>query len=152
MNILIADDNLQKQRILRKCIDDNFNQTDITQTFSFTTTVKALTSSIHFDVILLDMTMPNYDSREPMNNDGKMRTLAGHDVITKMAYRGIKTPTIIVTQFEVFGRHSSLKPIEEIAKELIDNYPDIVKGYVLFDLQSEIWKTELIRKIKDFLL
>ncbi|EET9688156.1 TPA: response regulator [Escherichia coli] len=149
MKILIADDNIQKQRVLRTCIEENFVSSDITQTFSFTTTIKALTSSVKFDIILLDMTMPNYDSKEPMNNDGKMRTLAGQDVITKMAYRGITTPTIIVTQFEVFGRHSSLKPISEIAQELIASYPNIVKGYVLFDLQSELWKTDLIKKITE---
>ncbi|KAB7669749.1 response regulator transcription factor [Plesiomonas shigelloides] len=149
MKLLIADDNLQKQQSLKKCIESFFPNTEITQTFSFKTTIQELISSKCFDIILLDMTMPNYDSKEPMANDGKMRTLAGQDVVTKMAYRGVKTPTIIVTQFEVFGRNSNLKPISEIAQELIDCYPDIVKGYVLFDMQSELWKAELIKKITE---
>ncbi|WP_261138514.1 response regulator [Serratia quinivorans] len=142
MNILIADDSNQKQIIIREFISTEYPSAEITQTYSFSSTINKINSH-EYRILLLDMTMPTYEVEEKSKPDNKMRTLAGKDVITKMAYRKKLIPTIIVTQFDVFGRHNHLSSIKDIAEELIHTYPDIVKGYVLFDLQSESWKKDL---------
>ncbi|EKN6076500.1 response regulator, partial [Yersinia enterocolitica] len=142
MNILIADDSLQKQELLKELIIDEYPNGVIFQTDSFNSTFKEIKSRL-FDLILLDMTMPTFEQNKRGSSEGKVRTLAGKDIISKMVYRNIITPTILVTQFEVFGRHNHLISIKEMADELMINYPEIVRGCILFDFQSDIWKKEI---------
>ncbi|WP_251265578.1 hypothetical protein, partial [Enterobacter hormaechei] len=69
--------------------------------------------------------------------------LAGKEIISSMAYRKLYSPVILVTQFEVFGRHNQLTSIDDIFDEINGLYPDIIKGSVLFDFQSDSWKSKL---------
>lgn len=148
MRILIADDSNDKQEMIYSFIRNKYPISEVIQTYSFNSTrEKILTSS--FSLILLDMTMPSFDPNDKNTGFGESRNrpLAGKDIISSMAYREINTPVIIVTQFEVFGRHNQLTSIDDVFEEINGLYPNIVKGTVLFDFQSESWKTKLDKLI-----
>ncbi|WP_337167163.1 hypothetical protein [Vibrio parahaemolyticus] len=147
MKILIADDLEDKQLALKAVIDENFEDIDVVQTYAFNSTLRKVMSD-DIDLILLDMTMPTYEKENIQFSSNSLRTLAGKDLISKLSYRNIEVPIIIVTAFEVFGRHDSIEHINTILDELIEDYPDLVKGGVLFDVQSDSWKSDLVKKIK----
>ena len=147
MVILIADDLEDKQFALKRVINEHFKGAEIIQTYALNSTLKKIMQE-RVDLILLDMTMPTYENEDLQLPTNALRTLAGKDLISKMAYRGIMVPTIIVTAFEVFGRHDSIENINSILDELQRDYPNIVKGGVLFDVQSDSWKLDLVKKIK----
>jgi DNA-binding response OmpR family regulator len=146
MKILIAEDNDDKASALRNFIENNFSNIFIDH-------AKALNTAFHkirtnaYDLILLDMTMPSFENIDNADIDVTLKTLAGKDLINKMAYRKISAPIIIVTAFELFGRHDNIEHINSIASELKSMHPDIVKGCVIFDVQSNNWKAELLKEI-----
>lgn len=151
MNFLIADDREEKQEALSLFMKEIYSSCNIVQTYAYNTTFEQIRKN-KFDLIFLDMTMPSFDAKSgKKEHDRSLRTLAGRDIIIKMAYRKIKIPTLIVTQFEVFGRHNQITPIEEITNELMEQYPDIVYGCVLFDFQSDSWKSQLNNEISKVL-
>ncbi|MEQ9941511.1 hypothetical protein ABRP58_05565 [Pectobacterium aroidearum] len=147
--VLIADDQQEKQRSLKEFLEQNFNNYISDSSYSFRGTREKIINN-KYSLILLDMTMPSSDNKTHSDfvSDGKGRALAGRDIIQTMHYRMMETPVIIVTQFDVFGRHNQLTSIEDIASDLLSNYPTIVKGYVLWDYQSENWKGVLLNLIK----
>lgn len=147
MKILIADDNSEKQSNLKSTILDNFNDIQIVQSWAMNTTFSEI-KTCSYDLILLDMTMPSYASNSKSSHE--LRTLAGRDLILKLAYRKISVPIIIVTAFEVFGRHESIEHINSISGDLINEYPELVKGYIIYDFQSDSWKSSLIKEIKKY--
>ncbi|ELF1048475.1 hypothetical protein RM768_003474 [Enterobacter asburiae] len=144
MKILIADDNIYKQDILNAYIKNKFPDADISQSYSFNSTRKQIFENV-FSLILLDMTMPTFDSNDKSAtvSESRNRPLAGKEIISSMAYRKLYSPVILVTQFEVFGRHNQLTSIDDIFDEINGLYPDIIKGSVLFDFQSDSWKSKL---------
>jgi CheY-like chemotaxis protein len=148
MKILVADDQDSKQESLTEFIVSNFKDTEIDHSYSFKGTRDKIIKN-RYDLVLLDMTMPSFDSQPDKDNivDGKNRALAGKDIIQTMAYRQIIYNVIIVTQFDVFGRHYQMTSIDEIIEPLVSDYPEIVKGYVLWDYQSDTWKTKLLNMI-----
>ncbi|WP_275234883.1 hypothetical protein [Pantoea ananatis] len=148
MKVLIADDQDSKQESLNDFMTSNYSNIIIDKSYSFKgTRDKIIRNS--FDLILLDMTMPSFDSQPDKDNivDGKNRALAGKDIIQTMVYRQIISNVIIVTQFDVFGRHYQMTSIDEIIEPLVKDYPDIVKGYVLWDYQSDSWQANLLNII-----
>ncbi|MFQ2197038.1 response regulator [Aeromonas hydrophila] len=146
MRILIAEDNDDKATALCCFIKDNFEHVLIEH-------AKALNTAFHkiknhsYDLILLDMTMPSFENFDNSDIDVTLKTLAGKDLINKLAYRKILTPVIIVTAFELFGRNDNIEHINSIASELKTIHPDIVKGCVIFDVQSNNWKAALLKEI-----
>lgn len=147
--ILIADDQQEKQRSLKEFLEHNFSDYITDSSYSFRSTREKIINN-NYSLILLDMTMPSSDSKTHSDfvSDGKGRALAGKDIIQTMHYRKTEIPVIIVTQFDVFGRHNQLTSIEDIASDLLSNYPSIVKGYILWDYQGETWKDVLLNLIK----
>ncbi|HIF9452676.1 TPA: response regulator [Photobacterium damselae] len=148
MKFLIADDNIEKQDAIKSFILRNFPQSEIMQTYAFNSTFDILRKN-SIDFMFLDMTMPTYDNHEGSQIDKSLRTLAGKDLISKLAYRNMKVKTAIVTQFEVFGRHDQITPIESIYHDLQKKHPDIVLGCVVFDFQSESWEAQLLKIVRD---
>lgn len=150
MDILIADDQAEKHRTLKAFLEEHFNSYVIDHSYSFKSTRDKIISQ-KYDIILLDMTMPSFDSKQNVESisEVKKRALAGRDIVQTMNYRCIQSSVIIVTQFDVFGRHNQLTSIEEIATDLILTYPNLVKGYVLWDYQGDSWKDTLKKLIEE---
>ncbi|MDV2962477.1 response regulator [Shewanella algae] len=141
MKILIAEDDNFKMKTLEDFFVSDFEGVSITITKSKQETIRSI-SEHNYDLILLDMTMPSYEGESEMER-GELRPLAGSDIISRMAYRKTFIPTIVVTQFEVFGRGSGISQIDKVMAELKEKFPEIVKGHVLFNLQSSTWRNEL---------
>jgi CheY-like chemotaxis protein len=150
MEILIADDQSEKHRTIEEFLNESFQSCSIDHSYSFKSTRDKIISK-KYDIILLDMTMPSFDSKQNVEimSEVKKRALAGRDIVQTMNYRCINSHVIIVTQFDVFGRHNQLTSIEEIATDLIHTYPNLVKGYILWDYQGDSWKDSLKKLIED---
>ncbi|TCI04924.1 response regulator [Corallincola luteus] len=145
LNFLIADDNYEKRQDLSDLVSENFVECNIDFSESFNSTSKMLREQT-YDLVLLDMSMPSFDPRDGKSKS-PVKALAGKDLMLKMRYRGISFPVIVVTQFDIFGRHSDAVGIDKLVDDLRDDFPDNFIGCVFYNTQSKSWKQELLDMI-----
>lgn len=149
ISILIADDDHDKSCDLAQLMNDNYDSLSIDYSISFNSTSKKLKANC-YDLILLDMSMPSFDPK-PGRSKASVKALAGKDIMLKMRYRGILAPVIVVTQFDVFGRHSDSVELDKLIYDLRLDFPENFRGCVFYNTQSASWKTELIDIIEGIL-
>ena len=92
-----------------------------------------------FDLVLLDMSLPTFN----INDTENFKSFGGLDFLDEMKRKQIKTPTIIVTQYEVFGEGDSVKSSAQISEECkikYENYKDII----IFSSSENSWREKLL--------
>lgn len=148
LKILVADDNQEKTKYVMEALISVADPSDIDISISYNGTTKLLKKN-NYDLLILDMTMPNFDPVD--NSSPTLKPLAGKDVLAKLHYRKIKIPVIILTQFDVFGRLSDVIGLEDLKEDLKSSFPNNFKGCVFYDPQSSTWSNELIHLVKEVL-
>lgn len=146
MNILIIEDDQNKRNQILEFIKKILKVDSITSKYSFKSGLKEIVKN-KYDLILLDMSMPTFDitTSEP---GGKPLPFAGKEILRQMKRRNIKTPTIVVTQFEKFGDYETTLNLEELKHTLEEEYNGIYKGTVYYNPASSSWRTDLKDKLK----
>ena len=104
---------------------------------SYHSGMKALLQS-HFDLLLLDMTLPNFDD-SGYDSGGRPLPMAGRDILFTMNRKKIKCRTVVITQYESFDEMS----LEDLDKGLKEKFSDIYAGYVQYNATQDGWKTML---------
>ena len=95
-----------------------------------------------FDLIILDMSLPLFDKAESSN----FNPFGGIKFLKEMKRKRIEIPTIIVTQYEIFGEGESRKTSEMTdiqCKEGFNNY----YGLVIYSSINNKWKERLLKMI-----
>lgn len=149
VDILLADDSQEKIKYVKEILDANIEYDTLDISNSYNSTTKAIKKKI-YDLIILDMSMPTFDPVKGRTN-ATPRPLAGKDIMSKLHYRSINIPVVILTQFDVFGRLSDAVGLEDLTNDLSDSFPDNFKGCVFYDPQSSLWSNELVTVIKGIL-
>lgn len=137
MRILIVEDNQNKQDNIMKYLQNRFSDAS----FGFAKSYSSAISKIYehkWDLLILDMTLPTYDISNS-EGGGEKKPEAGKEIMRRMNNRKIFTPTIIITQFDVFGdRQVSLKSLNEQFRQ---KYNHIWRGTVSYDKSN--WQSSL---------
>lgn len=146
MNILVIEDTSEKRGKLVNFLNKRLPHACIDEAESYNGGVnKVLTKQ--FDLILLDMSMPTFDC-DSGQCSGRMRALAGRDVISKMKRRNKTYPVVVVTRFDVFGIREKMITLAELDNQLKVDFPQIYKGSVFFENSSNSWIHELESTLK----
>lgn len=147
MKILIVEDDLDKQKDIIGVIREKYNDSLFNIAASLTSGLQKLIFDDNVDLILLDMSMPNFESTEEEPSNGAPESFAGLEFLEQMALRGIETPVVIITQFVTFGKGANLKKFETLKEKIELEYPDIVLGMLRYS-QSSKWNSELLSIIE----
>ncbi|KAB7687912.1 response regulator [Plesiomonas shigelloides] len=142
LKILLADDSPEKTTYIKEALDKNISYESLDITKSYKSTMLAIKNNV-YDLLILDMSMPTFESQ----NDKTVltpRPLAGKDVLSKLHYRNVKIPVIVLTQFDVFGRLVDAIGLNDLTEDLSKSFPNNFKGCVFYDPQSSKWVTELM--------
>lgn len=149
MKILFIEDHPLKQSHINKYIKESIPNSTIDTRNSYISGLKELiTNSEDYDVLLLDISMPNYDISSS-DSGGDWMPLAGKKILKEMYLREIKTRAIVVT---MHGSFDDGTKISELDKELKSEFAENYIGYVYYSQIDEDWKgnlSELLNKIKD---
>jgi CheY-like chemotaxis protein len=145
--ILIADDNKEKLSNIEEFLKGEFQDINMDFAFSYNSTTKKLKSG-DYELLILDMSMPTFDLNDK-GSTGVVRPLAGKDIMGKLQYREVNIPVIIITQFDVFGRHSDTVDLNDLIDDLYSSFPENFKGCVFYDPSSNQWCHDLSSKIKE---
>ncbi|CVH23266.1 MULTISPECIES: response regulator [Serratia] len=142
IKILLADDSPEKITYIKEALDKNIIYDSLDITKSYKSTMMAIKDNT-YDLLILDMSMPTFESRD----DKTMltpRPLAGKDILSKLHYRKVKLPVIVLTQFDVFGRLVDAIGLSDLTEDLSKSFPNNFKGCVFYDPQSSKWVNELV--------
>jgi FOG: CheY-like receiver len=146
--ILIIEDNKTKLERLKDFCVNNYSGMDIVEVVSYK---YAQQEVVHrgndYDIILLDVSMPNYDQKEE-ENGGQPKPLAGMSILRYMLLAGVDTKVIVVTMYENFVDGVKIKQLDSNFKK---QYPDIYEGYVYYSHKNNDWKKSL-KKLMDNVL
>ena len=94
------------------------------------------------DVVLLDMSLPMFDLSEAKN----FEPFGGLIFLEEMKRKGALNPTIIITQYEIFGEgpaQRTSKEIDDLCKEKFPNYV----GLIVYSSSNNDWKEQLVKML-----
>ncbi len=148
MKILIIEDDQNKLRQIKECLNEYFSTISIAEKYSYNTGLNALINS-DYDLLILDMSMPTFDIT-PFETGGRPRIFGGKEILRQMKRKKINTPAIILTQFEKFGEKGKSISLKEVCKELECTYQNNYKGCVYYNAAQNNWRVELIKAIEKF--
>jgi len=148
MNILlIEDDEIKAENILNFLNKEQKNQSKLFWKKSWQGGLIEILDNNIYDIILLDMSMPRYDS-EICDSNEEFETFAGRELMKEMKRKKIFTPVCVVTAFDIFGKDEYKLNAEELNVELTNEFKNFYLGMISFSTSLVNWKDELLQVIE----
>jgi CheY-like chemotaxis protein len=141
MKLLIVEDDDNKRFQLCQFVQSSFEGTEILQAKSLQSAIRQVRSSVP-DIVLLDMTLPNYDPG-PDEPGGQTHNFGGREFLRQLERFDISVPVIVVTQFERFGRGKQTIGLSELDDELRAEHGDNYRSSVYYHAAIHGWEEEL---------
>jgi CheY-like chemotaxis protein len=142
MRVLIVEDDENKSRELVSFVASVIPAADSKVRRSLQSGVRTLRSQI-FDLVLLDMTLPNYDAGPDEPGGGTIHSFGGKKFLQQMDRFEIDTPVVVVTQFEAFIGSRFSMDIAELNVQLAAEFPSIYRGIVYYHASLDDWRKDL---------
>lgn len=141
MKILFIEDNPQKLKQVVDFLEHEYSGVEMTIRKSYNSGLRELIKDESYSLILLDMSLPNYDI-EPGESGGDFEKFAGKFLLNEMYRRDIKSNVLIITMYLNYVD-------EEFNTELKDYFPNYL-GVVYFNVKEpDGWKNELKSRIEN---
>ena len=135
MRVLLIEDNEHKKNLLYSFVGEEFYDIEMILRKSYNSGLRELIQNDDYSLILLDMSLPNYDI-VPGESGGDSESLAGKYLLNEMYRRDINIKVVIVTMYRDYVD-------EEFNSGLRENFPNYL-GVIYFNLDDpDSWKNEL---------
>jgi CheY-like chemotaxis protein len=142
MKILIVEDQQEKSADLIKFFEQWISKSlEINVRQSLSSGLKQVVLDSNYDLIVLDMSMPNFDPSEDDPSGGTPESFAGKEFLAQMKLRNIKIPVVVVTQYATFARGQIT--LEELDSFFKSSYAQVYLGSVYYSSASDTWKKAL---------
>lgn len=145
MKILFIEDHPLKQAQINKFILENISDVEVEMRNSYISGLKELIRNHNdYDVLLLDISMPNYDISSE-DSGGDWMPLAGKKILKEIYLRDIPIKAIVITMHGSFDDGTKITELDStLTSEFSDNYI----GYVYYSQINEDWKGKLSHLLK----
>lgn len=146
MKILLVEDDKHK-------IDDIIGFIDTLKKGIMVDTARSVESGVQsavdsqYDLILLDMTIPNFDITEK-SDGGKSYKNGGEIIVKELLDEEVEFCCAVITQYETFNNETIDQISQRISQLCGDNY----LGYVKYSTNTESWRQglkELIEHVEN---
>lgn len=149
MKILIVEDEFDKREKIKTHIHQILGEMAvIVECESLRSGLSKIVVEGGFDLILLDMSMPNFDISDDATDGGKPESFAGREIMAQMKLRGICTPVIVITQYRSFEKGTVT--LDGLLEQFKEKYSDFFMGAIYYNSAIEGWKKELTYYIDRF--
>lgn len=142
MRILVVEDDENKSKQLERFVRDTFAGAELRSTRSLQSGVRRIRTE-PFDLVLLDMTLPNYEAGPDEPGGGTTHSFGGREFLKQMERFDIATPVVVVTQFETFGKPPQSLNLEELDAQLSREHGSIYRGAVYYHASIHGWRDAL---------
>lgn len=144
MKILLIEDDEEKCRIISDFVREEFQNVELETARSFNSGLRAVIKGAKsYSVVLLDMSMPNYDISIDEPGGGTPESFAGSDLLSQMKLRGIQTPTIVVTMFDKFGDEPNRMSLPQLIANLDAQFRPTFRGLTYYNPAEDGWRSSL---------
>lgn len=152
MKILVIEDQEDKSRDIEQFCEYFFNKIDFIHfKRSLRSGLKAALSDVKYDLIFLDMSMPNFDPSEDDPLGGTPESFAGNELLAQLKFRKVTIPVVIVTQYQTFNEGKV--DLKSLNNELMKEYLGFYMGIVYYSSADKDWQANLkkilIENLKD---
>ena len=137
MRILLVEDDKHKMNDIITYLDTFKKKIDVETASSVESGVQSAVDN-PYDLILLDMTIPNFDITEK-SDGGKSYKNGGEIVVKELLDEEVDFRCAIITQYETFNNETIDQISQRISKLCQDNY----FGYVKYSTDNDAWKGKL---------
>ncbi|WP_439694596.1 response regulator [Mucilaginibacter sp. AW1-7] len=141
MRILLIEDDPKKLKALMEYVDAEYPQHELETRMSYQSGLKAILTN-KFQLILLDMQLPNYDIKS--GEDGyKHRAVAGKDILREIKRKNINCKVIIITQYDSFTENGRISSLQEWRNAFTKEFPNHYLEIVFYKPGLSAWKNRL---------
>jgi len=151
MKILFIEDDDEKRDKINTYLNNIFDNLKIVDKKSYHSGLRTLVKKEKYDIVLMDMSMPNFDVISDESEGGTPESFAGRKLLEQMKFRFIDYPVIVITQFESFGEHVEKLSFKELNEELEAKFRPFYKGMVYYHSSESDWKENLEKEINKIL-
>lgn len=139
---LVEDDN-QKSDLITDHLMESLDDINIWRFSNYHSGLSAILKKSP-DLILLDMTLPNFgDIRS-----GKKREFGGYEIMRKLKLREHSFSAIVITQYENFEDSNLRKSYSEMTSMCTSEFKANFLGSVRYSSVNQHWKSDLIKLIR----
>ncbi|MDO8653177.1 MAG: hypothetical protein Q7R66_13410 [Undibacterium sp.] len=143
MKILLIEDDEEKTEKILDFIEEKYPSTKVEVARSFNAGLRAIIKASSSDILLLDMSMPNFNTTDEDPSGGAPEHFAGREILAQMKLRGIQIPTIVITMFDLFGENPDKISFSQLEQQLRTMYAPTFLGMVYYNSGQEGWKNSL---------
>jgi CheY-like chemotaxis protein len=137
INLLVVEDNKSKIESIEELVNDLTPTVTVTYVLTPSEAIKNL-RKINYDFLILDMSLPAYS--EETHSIG---SLSGKQILQTMKHKRISVPTVILTQWDVFGHHDNTISLDILTSELMQNFSGFLLDVIFWDSSSDLWKKDI---------
>lgn len=145
-HVLLVEDDENKRNQVLTLMATWFPSVEVSTAASLMSGVRAAKSRTP-DLVLLDMTLPNFDLDDGETGGG-MHAFGGVEFLKQVRRLRLDTKVIVVTQFETFGQPPNVKDLPELDAEMRANFGPVYRGAVYYHASIEDWSERLADMIK----
>lgn len=139
MKILFIEDDDDKYKNVASKIQENHKNVEIERAKSLNGGLRSIIRSGPYNLLLLDMTMPNYDVTAQDPTGGTPEGFAGREIMMQMKLRGVSVPTVVITMFESYGELTKKISAKELDEELKVAFAPMYLGMVYYNSAQDEW-------------
>jgi CheY-like chemotaxis protein len=147
MRLLLVEDDDNKQKQVLELLQATYPKLQVEVAGSLISALRSV-KRLRPEIVLLDMTLPNYDIVEGESGGG-LHAFGGEEFLRQTRRFGISTAVIVITQFETFGDPPHDKGFIQLDAELKSSFPDMYHGAVYYHASIYDWTSELLRLLKE---
>lgn len=142
MKILLVEDDEHKMNDIILYLKTTMKDVNIDTAYSIASGVETAINNL-YDLVLLDMTIPNFDITET-SDGGKSYKNGGEIIVKELLDEEIDFRCAIITQYETFNNET----IDQIGLRMKVLCGDNYYGYVKYSTSDNSWKDSLKKLIE----
>ena len=145
MTILLVEDEIRKEASITNYLQDILQNSTISIAKSVTSAIICVRQH-KYDFIILDMSLPLFDSTDLSHSDNnEFDTFGGNAVLDEIDRLQLPCKVVLITAFDTLGDGENQISLSEVTIKLKEDYPDNYVGSVFYNVSSLTWKQELNR-------
>jgi len=148
MRVLLIEDDKNKLKHISAYLRTAFPDIELIERSSYQSGLETIMCE-SVDMLLLDMSLPTYDVS--LEEDGyEFDGFAGREILAELKRHNVTLPAVVITQFETFGEGDEIVTLEELDRQMKEQYGSLYRGAIYYSASQSEWKRSLQQIIGSF--